>query len=217
MDSKISKQLHGLDDALKEDDDIDTLLRKERNKTSLDYDKSMFDNKNLKKIMNLDTDEQFDSICNDNTNNCNNPRKRKRDIAKEENKKSLKRARLISQHKHQTDWLNNCKFCIENEEIHNDNMSHLVIYYGKYMYLAVPKQECLVSYQCIIVPNVHLKSYRQGILNDDNIGASKDEQLEFEKELYHIQKMLCKIFKKKCECGAVFIETVRNLKKNIIQ
>eukprot|EP01084_Bolivina_argentea_P234506 394804_1 len=39
-------------------------------------------------------------------------------------------------------------------------------------------------------------------------------QLQFEKELYYIQKLICKMFKTKCDKGVIFIETVRNLKKN---
>ena len=223
-DSNIAKKLHGMDEMneTNEDDDINTLLKKERNQSGLDYNKALLRNKNMKRIMTMDNDEQFDSIDTnklfgdtDGGNNDNkNRRKRKREVEKEERHKSLKRARLISQHKHKTNWLNSCKYCIENEDIHNNDIAHTVIYYGKYMYLAVPKQECIVDYQFCIIPNQHIKSFREGILNNDNIGASKDEQLQFDKELYSIQKILCKLFKSKYNSGVIFMETVRNLKKN---
>lgn len=221
--AKIAKKLHEMNkmnetNKTNEDDDINTLLKKERNETGLDYDKSLFRNKNIRRIMTMDTDDQFDSIDNDKlfgNKDRENQRKRKRgEIEKEEKAKSWKRARLISQHKHESNWLSSCKYCIENEDIHNNDIGHTVIYYGNFMYLAIPKQECIVDYQFCIIPNVHIKSFREGILNNDNIGASKDEQLLFEKELYTMQKIICKLFKSKFNSGVIFIETVRNLKKN---
>jgi len=197
------------------DDDIQTLLKKEKNQSALHGDQSLFKNKKMQKLNDKDTDEQFDCVNNQmfeqQTNTKKSARKRKRDEQREENAKHHKKARLISQYKQATQWLQSCQYCVENED---HFISHLVIFRGEFMYIAVPKQECLVDYECVIVPNLHLKSFREGLTFNEQIGASKDEQSRFDKELYAMQKILCKLFKTECGCGCVFVETVRNLKKN---
>merc|ERR1711971_312834 len=213
MDAKINKELIGMEQMKQanKDDDIQTLIKKERNQTAMDYNQSIFKNKNMQKLQNQNTDDQFDCVNEQMFDRQTDGKKRKRDAQREENAKHHKKARLISQHKQTTQWLASCQYCVENEE---HFLSHLVVFRGEFMYIAVPKQECLVDYECVIVPNSHIKSFREGILLNEQIGASQEEQQRFDKELYAMQKILCKLFKAELGCGCVFVETVRNLKKN---
>merc|ERR1719295_331461 len=93
-------------------------------------------------------------------------------------------------------------------------MAHCVVYYGQTLYLAVPKWRGLVPFQCVIVTNEHIKSFREGLNCNEDIGASKEEQKVFEEEVNSMKQLLCKMFREKFDSGVLFIETVRNLKRN---
>lgn len=223
LDGKLAKEWHEMEEmkGIKDSDDIQTMLKKERHSTALDHELSRVGNRKLNAIQSLShSDDRFDAIDSaliSNESDTSNGSKRKRGRNggdNEERMRMKKRARLISEHRQKSSWLSSCAFCVENEEVHNRDMAHCVVYYGQFVYLAVPKWKGLVPLECIIVPNAHLKSFREGMDHNEQIGASKEEQCAFEQELDSIKKMLCKVFREKFNSGVLFMETVRNLKRN---
>lgn len=200
-DGKIVKQM--IMTEIKDDDNIQTLLKKERNRTSKQYNNKI--NKNLNKLIFNSKEELFDTLNTQSLySTIGNSRKRRRED-KEVKLEQRKKAKLISKYKQNTEWLKNCKFCFENKEI-NDNYNEGILYIGKYLYILVPNYTWIHSkFELLIVPKLHLRSFREGIGNDGDIGCSKDEQNEFECELRNIQRLLCRFYKS-LNCGCIFTE-----------
>ena len=218
--AKLIKKLNNYEEMkrINDNDDVQTLLRKELNRDVNDFNYDLIKNKKLWNKMKTENDEQFESVNNDVINKNDSKILGKRKLKNQQNNDNRKRAKIINQHNSMNKILDNCPYCIENETIHNNTLSKMVLYYGKYFYVMLTKYKPICSYKLLIIPNKHLINIRNGLINNKFIneelgGASKFENFEFENELISIKKCIINLYKKEFNQETIFIETFRNANK----
>ncbi|ETO20043.1 hypothetical protein RFI_17174, partial [Reticulomyxa filosa] len=219
-DVKLVKKLHDMKEMepIKDDDNIMTLLKKEQNRDTLDYQYELLHTHGGKKLLETtNTDDQFDTIDEHQLfQDTNTNRKRKLESKSEEAQRSRKRQRLVALHSKEMEMLNKCKYCLEND-ICKEKIQHLIVTIGKYFYVCVmPERSPLHRFCCLIVPMEHVCSIRSGLAQMSEQYTSAQEE-EFRAELFHIQNSLTIFYLKQFHCGTVFLETCKHLRKQQLQ